>query len=83
MQIETDVGTAPGVVTGNVLEVDVTEETTFVLVAQNDGGESRKSLTVEVHSVGEPSVLVQFGSTAAAAAATCPTHSVEHCKIFC
>ena len=63
LRIESDQPGAPGEVTGNVVEVDVQADTTFTLVADNEGGRSEDSLVVEVNSVGDPDILVQFGST--------------------
>lgn len=65
LRIESDQPGAPGDVTGNMVEVDVQADTTFTLVAENEGGRSELALTVEVNSIGEPDVLVQFGSTEA------------------
>src|SRR5690606_8144712 len=66
LRIESDQPGAPGDVTGNVVEVDVQADTTFTLVAENEGGRSEESLVVEVNSMGAPARdLIQFGSTEA------------------
>jgi cysteine-rich repeat protein len=69
LRIDADGMNDLGVVTGNLLELNVTADVTLTLVAENAGGSSQQSVSVQVNSIGEVAWTKQFGTAGSDSAA--------------